>query len=333
MRWFLAIIISALLAAMAASSPANAGHPVDKYELTRRVTEAARMLAGNPKFKGMSDAQREKAVEFITGNMIFVLGHEAGHAVIREMGIPVVGREEDAADIFATLMALMCTDAFADRVLANAALGWFFSDRRDRRNLRGRRDQDTEAKYYDEHGMDLQRAYNVVCLMVGSNMGKFGGVADAAKLPVSRQQTCQDDYLNANWSWEQVLKPYERKPDQPKTALNIVYGPGNGKYDAHVEVARHIQVLEAMAENLSDRFAWREPISLEMQTCGEPNARWEWRSKKVIICYEMADEFADLYRRFGRSMSFNLGERVSAVTPRGQSSQKQKALRAKRPAR
>ena len=35
------------------------------------------MLAGNPNFKGMSDAQREKAVEFITGNMIFVLGHEA----------------------------------------------------------------------------------------------------------------------------------------------------------------------------------------------------------------------------------------------------------------
>ena len=55
------------------------------------------------------------------------------------MGIPVTGREEDAADIFATLMALMCTDAFADRVLANAALGWFFSDRRDRRDQRGRR--------------------------------------------------------------------------------------------------------------------------------------------------------------------------------------------------
>ena len=43
--------------------------------------------------------------------------------------------------------------------------------------------------------------------------------------------TCQDDYLNASWSWEQVLKSHVRKPDQPKTAINIVYGPGNGEYD------------------------------------------------------------------------------------------------------
>ena len=94
------------------------------------------------------------------------------------MDIPVTGREEDAADIFATLMALMCTDAFADRVLANAALGWFFSDRRGRR--RG-----DKLDYYDEHGLDLQRAYGVVCLMVGSNMSKFAGVATAAKLPAT----------------------------------------------------------------------------------------------------------------------------------------------------
>ncbi len=53
--------------------------------------------------------------------------------------------------------------------------------------------------------MDLQRAYTVVCLMVGSNPGKFASLADAAKLPPERQMTCQDDYLNAKWSW--VLKP------------------------------------------------------------------------------------------------------------------------------
>jgi hypothetical protein len=331
-RWFLVITVAAVLA-MAPGSRAYAGVPASKFELTRRVTEAARMLARHPSFKGMSDAQREKAVEFITGNMIFVLGHEAGHAVIREMGVPVVGREEDAADIFATLMALMCTDAFADRVLANAALGWFFSDRRDRREQRGRRDESAEEKYYDAHGMDLQRAYNVVCLMVGSNPGKFAGVAQAAKLPAERQMTCQDDYLNASWSWQQVLQAHVRKPDQPRTALNVVYGPGNGKHDMHAQIARHIQLLEAMAENLSDRFVWREPISLEMQACGEPNARWEWRSKKVIICYEMADEFAELYRKYGRSMQFSLDNKVSAASPPRAGAQKQKALRAKRPAR
>jgi len=267
--------------------------------------------------KGMSDAQREKHVEFVAGNLLFVLGHEAGHAAISDMGIPVVGREEDAADIFATLMALMCTDGFADRVLANAALGWFFSDRRDRRDRRERRRGAEAAAYYDGHGMDLQRAYNVVCLMAGSNMGKFADVANAAKLPAERQLTCQDDYLNAKWSWDQVLQSHLRKPEQAKTAINAVYGPGNGQYDAYATVARQMKILEAMAEHLSEHYVWRAPISLEMQTCGDANARFEFRTKKVIVCYELAEEFSELYRRYGRSMEFSLGPKVAAATPGG----------------
>lgn len=328
MRYFLIIAIAALFA-MAPGGRARAGDPASKYELTRRVAEAARMLATHPRFRGMSESQREKAVEFITGNIIFVLGHEAGHAVIREMGVPVTGHEEDAADIFSTLMALLCTDAFADRVLANAALGWFLSDRRDRR-------QGEKLEYYDEHGIDLQRAYAIVCLMVGANMTKFAGVARAAKLPAERQESCADDYASASWSWDNVLQAHLRKPDQPKAALNIVYGPTEGKHYTYAEVARHIRVLEAIADNLSDRFVWRVPITLEMQTCDDPNARWENRTKRIIICYELAEEFADLYRQYGRTMAFSLDpEMAAAPKPRREAvaARKQRSLRAKRAAR
>jgi hypothetical protein len=289
--------------------------PASRHEFEGRVAETARMLAGRAHLKGISHAQREKQVEFVVGNLLFVLGHEAGHAVIREMGVPVVGREEDAADIFSTLMTLNCDEGFGDRVLANAALGWFLSDRRDRRGQQGRRGQDAQANYYGAHGMDLQRAYNIVCLMVGSNPGKFAGVADAARLPAERQMTCQDDYLNAKWSWDQVLQSHLRKPGQAKTAIDVVYGPGNGKYDAHAAAFGQMQLLETVAASLSDRFAWRAPISLELQACGESNARFEFRTRKVIVCYELADEFSDLYRRYGGSMSFLPDTKVSAATP------------------
>jgi hypothetical protein len=325
-RWL--VVMMALLFAPAAGSKAYAGNPVDKHELTRRVAEAAKMLAGHPNFRGMSDTQRARAVEFITGNLIFVLGHEAGHAVIREMKIPVVGREEEAADVFATLMALMCTDEFSDRVLANAALGWFFSDRRDRR--RGEK-----MEYYGEHNMDIQRAYYIVCLMVGSNMGKFGGIATVAKLPEERQKTCADEYLGASWSWEKVLEPHLRKPDEPRSEIKIVYGPGGGKFDIHAKVSQHIRALEAIADNLTDRFVWKTPITFEMKACGESNARWEIYNKRVVMCYELADEYAELYRQFGRTMNFSLDQKVSAVTPqvRAAVGQKKKALRARRPVR
>jgi hypothetical protein len=289
-----------------------AATPASRHALEGRVAEAARMLAGRPRLKGVSQAQREKHAEFVVDNLLFVLGHEAGHAVIREMGVPVVGREEDAADSFSTLMALICEEGFGDRMLANAALGWFLSDRRDRSDQRG---QDAQANYYGEHGMDLQRAYNVVCLMVGSNPGKFASVADAARLPPERRMTCQDDYLNAKWSWDQVLQSHLRKHDQAKTAINVFYGPGNGKYDAHAAVFRQMKLLETVAGSLSDRFAWRAPISLEMQTCGESNARFEFRTRKVIVCYELADELSDLFRRYGSAMSLPPDAKVSAATP------------------
>jgi hypothetical protein len=35
--------------------------------------------------------------------MLFVLLHETAHALVSEMGLPVLGREEDAADAYATV--------------------------------------------------------------------------------------------------------------------------------------------------------------------------------------------------------------------------------------
>jgi Putative metallopeptidase len=127
-----------------------------------------------------------------------------------------------------------------------------------------------------------------------------------------------------------VLQPHLRKGDQPKTAINVVYGPGNGQYDTYAAVARHMKILDAMAEHLSEHYVWRAPISLEMQTCGDSNARFEFRTKKVIVCYELAEEFSELYRRYGRSMEFSLGSKVAATPGRESSRKAFQTKRAKR---
>ena len=67
---------------------------------------------------------------------------------------------------------------------------------------------------------------------------------------------------------------------------------------------------------MSDRFVWPAPISLEMQNCGDANARFEIRTRKVVVCYELADEFSDLYRRYGPSMSLSPDARVAATQDR-----------------
>src|SRR5437868_12862026 len=138
--------------------------------------------------------------------MLFVLLHEMAHALVTEMSLPVLGREEDAADAFAVTTMLKIGTNFSHRVLVEAAKGWFLSDRRSQK-------QQNPIIYYDEHGIDKVRAYQIVCLMVGSDPDQFKDLADQTKMPEDRQGTCQGDYSNAAWSWNTVLKPHLRGPD------------------------------------------------------------------------------------------------------------------------
>ena len=261
--------------------------------LEERLNETVRKFEADPRYnRGKTRQQIRDSAEFVTGNVLFVLGHETGHALISEFGLPVLGREEDAADSLAAIVAIKMASSFADRVVVNAARGWFLSDQRDKKD-------GVPTAFYDEHGIDVQRAYSIVCLLVGGQPEKFAGLAKEVKLPEERQATCRDDYNNAKYSWDLVLKPYLRKPDDPKINIEVNYGPP-GDYAAIAEHGRNLFILESVAEWLSEDFAWKRPITLEMQECGSPGARWEFRSKKVIVCYEIIREFVQLYRDYGQ---------------------------------
>ena len=289
----LALRVSAAVGLLTLSAiPALSAEAVSKETLEQRVIETARMIEKHPHYSKMSPERVERGVEFVTGNILFVISHESGHALVSELQIPVLGHEEDAVDAFATITLLRLKDAFADRVVTNAARGWFFGDQRDKK-------EGVKTEYYDEHGLDLQRAYNIICLMVGFEPEKFRALADEVKIPRERQDSCKRDYGNTAWSWDKVLKPYLRTPDQPKAKIAVTYGPASSEYELLGEAARKIQILENVAEHLSDAYVWPAPIALEMKTCGSSGAQFEFGSKKIVVCYEILDEFSELYRTYG----------------------------------
>jgi hypothetical protein len=232
---------------------------------------------------GLQQARQDMA-EFVVGNMLFVLLHEMAHVHVTEMGLPVLGREEDAADAFATLALIRMGSQFSHGVLTQAAKGWFLSAEQDER-------QGHRLAFYDEHGLDRQRAYQIVCLMVGSDPEKFGDLADLVKMPDDRQETCQGDYSNATYSWDLVLKSHRRTADQPKITITTVYGEDKSGLDINARSFRALRLLESVAE-----LVWRKPFALELQNCGKPGAHWVLMSHRLIVCYEMAEEFVQLYR-------------------------------------
>jgi hypothetical protein len=218
--------------------------------------------------------------------------HELALASITQLRLPALGRIEDAADSFATLRLIRVGDDFSHRVLTEAAKGWFLADRRDQKT-------GVKVAYYDEHGLNQQRAYQIVCLMVGSDDEKFNDLAKETKLPDERRDSCAGDYSNAAYSWDLVLKPHRRSPDQPKTEIDMLYGLAEGRAAIAQRMARDIRLLQMVAEHVVSDFVWPMPLSLEMQTCGSPDARWDVATNKLTLCYELAVEFADLYRDYG----------------------------------
>lgn len=279
----------ALLAGASHSAAQSLQEEAQAYE--ERVDRAARMLEGHPRLKNLPHERRRDIVEFVTGNMLFALLHEMGHAHITEMGLPVLGREEDAADSYAVVTILKVGSASSRNLLVHSAEGWFFSA------YRGEK-EGIALSFYDQHSLDKQRAYQIVCLMVGANPTKFKELADRIHLPENRQDSCVADYSNASWSWENALKPHLRSVDQPKTNISVVYGKGEGDLALFEKTFRAIQMLESVAMLEANEYTWRQPFTIEMQSCGSPNANWDLATRRLTLCYEMAAEFSQLYRGY-----------------------------------
>ena len=192
---------------------------------------------------------------------------------------------------FAALTMVEIGTSFSQRALMDASEGWFLS---------GRRDQQTgmEPLYYGKHNLGEPRAYQIVCLMVGSDPAKFMSLADETKMPQSRQESCRKDYAKASRSWDTVLKPHRRAPDQPETRIDVAYGNAQGNLEVFARSFRAVRILETVAQAAAADFAWPAPFAMEMQSCGRSDAAWSDKTRTVRVCYELAFDFVQLYRAY-----------------------------------
>ncbi|MGY5143201.1 MAG: DUF4344 domain-containing metallopeptidase [Candidatus Nitrosopumilus sp. bin_32a] len=137
----------------------------------------------------------------IDGAMEFFFLHEVGHALIDVYGMPITGMEEDAVDQLATIILLQKGN---DGVSAIAATAGFFG-------IHGLAVTNVDQlAFHDEHSLDLQRFYNVLCFAYGSNVNGYGVLIDLKLLPAERSIQCNDEYSKISKSWNVLLTPYEK---------------------------------------------------------------------------------------------------------------------------
>jgi hypothetical protein len=204
------------------------------------------------------------AHDFITANVISTLYHEFGHALIHLTDAPVLGQEEDAADI----LSVVLLDAFweedaAQSITALTALSFELAAQ-----------EDEDPAYWDTHALDMQRYYNHVCLFYGADPDARTTLAEDFELPQDRMETCVEEFDLAAASWDTVLSPLEA--ETPGKSIEF-YG------DTSTDIG---SLLESEVADLNEIFILPEPVVVLYEPCGEENAFYDPSINTITICTE-----------------------------------------------
>jgi len=132
------------------------------------------------------------------GSLVFILLHETSHAVFDLLKVPILGREEDAADQVAAFVLLQLGEGAARRTLGPAA--WMYLH-----DSKGH--MPDQSDFADVHGLDVQRFYNVLCMAYGSNPAAFKGMVDKGYLDKDRAQDCGDEYKQVAFAVKMLINP------------------------------------------------------------------------------------------------------------------------------
>ena len=147
-------------------------------------------------------------------------------------------------------------------MLAEAAKGWFMTNRRDKK-------EGDPVPPYDAHGLDLVRAYQIVCFMVGSNEDKFKHFADEVDLPKDRQDSCALGYSKARspgaWLSSRICA---RQISRKRRSTRSMAPP---RATSRVSPTR---LAPSSCWNSWPSIWQQAPFTVEMQSCGYINAAW-----------------------------------------------------------
>jgi hypothetical protein len=148
----------------------------------------------------------------ITGPIVEVFLHEIGHAIFDLLKLPVLGREEDAADLLAAYVLLQMGPKDARRLIGGVALMYAREASQKMVKL-----QD----FSDSHGLPAQRFYNLLCMAYGAHPEAFGDAVKKEYLPEKRAEYCEDEYQQLLFAVEKLVKPHMDKKLAAKTAAKM----------------------------------------------------------------------------------------------------------------
>jgi hypothetical protein len=214
-------------------------------------------------------APSDDAIAYVEDNVLAIFYHELGHALIDVLQLPVLGQEEDAADVLSVVLTDQLWEEEQAGAVATASALFYLA--------LASETEPEDVVWWSVHGPDLQRHYNTICLFYGANPDLRQAYAEGFDLPADRAAGCPEEYDLAAGSWGVFLDEIET--GEPGDSLRFAVDPADS-----------ISILladEVVA--LNEAFLLPEPVDVFLDSCGEPNAFYDPGARSITICTELVD--------------------------------------------
>ena len=139
------------------------------------------------------------ADDVVRGAIIAIFLHEMAHALFDLLNIPVLGREEDAADHVATYVLLNLDKQDSRKIISGVLSGM---------EPRAKEEKPTWDYYADVHSLTAQRLFNIMCLAYGSDPASFAALVDKGYLPKERAEICWAEYAQVAQAVSTLIRPH-----------------------------------------------------------------------------------------------------------------------------
>jgi Putative metallopeptidase len=158
----------------------------------------------------------------LIGQLVFALLHEFGHAAFDIYNLPVFGRQEDAADEFATYVMLQFGGETAHRLVRGAAYSYvgFIKALKDDPKVTL-----PLAAFSSDHGSPQERFFNLACIAYGYDPQIFHRLIEFDYLPEARAKVCKYEYANLRYAFRTLVMPHVDADQVKKVVAQSLFVP------------------------------------------------------------------------------------------------------------
>ena len=139
-------------------------------------------------------------IDTLIGPFVDTVLHEFAHALFDYHDIPILGREEDAADQVSAYIYLQTDKEEARRLITGTVYAYI-------KEVEDTDPPDME-EYADEHSTAEQRAINLSCMAYGAAPKLFKDVVIRVGVPQYRIDICEEEYELISLAFQKLIAPH-----------------------------------------------------------------------------------------------------------------------------